>query len=59
MTDEMRELVDAFGYGLDDLRWFTDQRDEVGVPALRRAARDHRRVIKPGYAALLAPGTDR
>ena len=30
-----------------------DQRDEVGVPAVRRAARDHRTTsIKPGYAAL-------
>ena len=38
MTDEMWALVEAFGYTLDDLRWFTDQRDEVGVPALRRAA---------------------
>ena len=23
MTDEMCALVEAFGYGLDDLRWFT------------------------------------
>ena len=52
MTDEMHALVEAFGYGLDDLRWFTinamksaflpfDERlaiiDEVDQARVRRA----------------------
>ena len=40
---EMQLLVDEAGWTLEDLRWVDDQRDEVGVPALRRAAGDHRR----------------
>ena len=48
MTREMAALVEAFGYGLADLRWFTDQRDEVGVPAVRRAAGDDRRGDQAG-----------
>ena len=62
MTEEMCALVEAFGYGLADLRVVHRQRDEVGVPALRRAARAHRpSVIKPGYAALRlsSPSTGR
>ena len=47
MTDEIVALVEAFGYGFDDLRVVHHQRDEVGVPALRRAAGDHR----PGHQA--------
>ena len=54
MTDEMGALVEAFGYGLDDLRWFTinamksaflpfDERlaiiDEVDQARVRRARR--------------------
>ena len=36
------------GWTLDDLRWVDHQRDEVGVPAVRRAARDHRRRRQAG-----------
>ena len=42
MTDEMTALVEAFGYGLERPAVVHDQRDEVGVPAVRRAARAHR-----------------
>jgi adenosine deaminase len=52
MTHEMAALVDAFGYGIDDLQWFT-------VNAMKSAFLrfDHRleiidTVIKPGYAVL-------
>jgi adenosine deaminase len=52
MTHEMSSLVDAFGYDLHDLRWFT-------INAMKSAFLpfDERldlidRVIKPGYAAL-------
>ena len=43
MTDEMCALVEAFGYDARRPALVHDQRDEVGVPAVRRAARDHRR----------------
>lgn len=52
LTREFTELVDAFGYGLDDLQWFT-------VNAVKSAFLPHDErlalisdVIKPGYAAL-------
>ena len=48
MTDEMYALVEAFGYGARRPALVHDQRDEVGVPALRRAARDHRRRDQAG-----------
>ena len=53
MTREMTLLSEAFGYGLNDLQWFT-------VNAMKSAfiSYDQRldlinRVIKPGYAALI------
>ena len=59
MTDEMANLVDAFGYTMADLRWFTDQRDEVGLPALRRAAladrRDHQAGVRRARSLTLRP----
>jgi adenosine deaminase len=54
MTDEMSALVDAFGYGLDDLRWFTiNAMKSAFLPFDERLAiiQD---VVKPGYAALAA-----
>ena len=59
MTDEMFSLVEAFGYGLDDLRWFT-------INAMKSAFLpfDERldlidRVIKPEYAELAPSPADR
>ena len=53
MTEEMTALVEAFGYDLDGPALVHHQRDEVGVPAVRRAAGDHRRRrSSPGYAEL-------
>ena len=43
MTEEMAALVEAFGYGLDDLRWFTINAMKSAFLPVRRAARDHRR----------------
>jgi len=52
MTDEMTALVEAFGYGLDDLRWFTiNAMKSAFLPFDERLAIIDD-VIKPGYAAL-------
>ena len=54
MTDEMAALVEAFGYGLEDLRWFTiNAMKSAFLPFDERLALIDR-VIKPGYAALIA-----
>ncbi len=52
MSHEMASLVEAFGYGLDDLRWFTiNAMKSAFLPFDERLAliEEH---IKPGYAAL-------
>jgi adenosine deaminase len=52
MTAEMTSLVEAFGYGLDDLRWFTvNAMKSAFLPFDERLALIDE-VIKPGYAAL-------
>src|SRR5688500_3147033 len=52
MTDEMSGLVEAFGYTLDDLRWFTiNAMKSAFLPFDERLAIIND-VIKPGYAAL-------
>lgn len=52
MTDEMFALVEAFGYGLDDLRWFTiNAMKSAFLPFDERLAIIED-VVKPGYAAL-------
>jgi len=54
MTDEMASLVEAFGYGLDDLRWFTiNAMKSAFLPFDERLAIIDG-VVKPGYAALAA-----
>jgi len=54
MTDEMTALVDAFGYGLDDLQWFTiNAMKSAFWPFDERLALIDE-VIKPGYAAARA-----
>ena len=57
MTDEMAKLVDAFGYGMDDVRWFTiNAMKSAFLPFDERLAIIEQ-VIKPGYAELmLTPG---
>jgi adenosine deaminase len=59
MTREMDLLSDAFGYGLDDLQWFTlNAMKSAFIPFDERLAIINER-IKPGYAALRAVLADR
>jgi adenosine deaminase len=52
MTHEMTELVDAFGYTMADLRWFTiNAMKSAFLPFDERLAIIDT-IIKPGYAAL-------
>ncbi|WP_406298297.1 adenosine deaminase [Embleya sp. NBC_00888] len=52
MTREFEHLVEAFGYGLDDLLWFTvNAMKSAFLPFDERLAMINE-VIKPGYAAL-------
>ncbi|MFC6284967.1 adenosine deaminase [Nocardioides sp. GCM10027113] len=54
MTEEMWSLVQAFGYGLEDLRWFTiNAMKSAFLPFDERLAIIDE-VVKPGYAGLLA-----
>lgn len=53
MTDEMWSLVEAFGYTLEDLRWFTiNAMKSAFLPFDERLAIIDG-VVKPGYAALI------
>ena len=55
MTDEMANLVDAFGYTMDDLRWFTiNAMKSAFLPFDERLALIDE-IIKPGYAELMVP----
>jgi adenosine deaminase len=52
MTGEMTKLVDAFGYGMDDLRWFTlNAMKSAFLPFDERLALIDEQ-IKPAYAVL-------
>jgi adenosine deaminase len=52
MSREFAQLQDAFGYGLDDFRWFTvNAMKSAFIPFDERLALIND-VIKPGYAAL-------
>jgi len=56
MSREMALLVEAFGYDWADLQWFTvNAMKSAFLPFDERLALIND-VIKPGYAALLAPG---
>jgi adenosine deaminase len=52
MTREMAALSEAFGYGLDDLRWFTVNAMKSAFLRFDERLRIIDQVIKPGYAAL-------
>ena len=52
MGTEFEKLVDAFGYGIDDLQWFTiNALKSAFIPFDERLAIIND-VVKPGYAAL-------
>ena len=58
MTDEMWGLVEAFGYTLEDLRWFTiNAMKSAFLPFDERLAIIDD-VVKPGYAALIDAGAE-
>jgi adenosine deaminase len=52
MTHEMTALADAFGYGLDDLQWFSVNAMKSAFLRFDERLRIINDVIKPGYAAL-------
>ncbi len=52
MTQEFEHLADTFGYGLDEMEWFTvNAMKSAFIPFDERAALIHQ-VIRPGYAEL-------
>ena len=53
MTDEMWSLVEAFGYGLPDLRWFTINAMKSAFLPFDERLEIIERIIKPEYAALI------
>ncbi|HYI63047.1 MAG TPA: adenosine deaminase [Acidimicrobiales bacterium] len=56
MSREMAQLVDAFGYGWDDLEWLTLNAMKSAFWPFDRRLRIINERIKPGYAALRASG---
>lgn len=56
LTDEMVNLVDAFGYGWDDLEWLTLNAMKSSFWPFDRRLRIINERIKPGYASLKAAG---
>jgi adenosine deaminase len=55
MSREMELLSEAFGYDLDDMRWFTINAMKSAFYPFDRRLDLIERVIKPGYAALALP----
>jgi adenosine deaminase len=56
MTSEMSALVDAFGYGWEDLRWLTVNAMKSSFLPFDERLAVIERTVKPGYAALAAGG---
>lgn len=54
MTDEFCALIDAFGYGLDDLEWFTINAMKSAFLPFDERLDIISRIIKPEYAAMAA-----
>lgn len=54
LSDEFANLCHAFGYGWDDLQWFTVNAMKSSFWPFDRRLRLINEVIKPGYAALRA-----
>ncbi|MFL6073373.1 MAG: adenosine deaminase [Mycobacteriales bacterium] len=52
MTKEMTQLVECFGYGWADLRWFTINAMKSAFVPFDQRLRLINEVIKPGYAVL-------
>ncbi len=56
MTEEMHKLVEAFGYGWDDLEWLTLNAMKSAFWPFDKRLRIINERIKPGYAAMRASG---
>lgn len=56
MSEEMHKLVEAFGYGWDDLEWLTLNAMKSAFWPFDKRLRIINERIKPGYAALRASG---
>ena len=56
LTSEMAALVEAFGYGWDELEWFTLNAMKSSFWPFDQRLRIINEQIKPGYAALRAAG---
>ncbi len=56
LTSEMAALVDAFGYGWDELEWFTLNAMKSSFWPFDQRLRIINEQIKPGYASLRAAG---
>jgi adenosine deaminase len=54
VSSEMAALVEAFGYGWDDLRWLTINAMKSAFLPFDQRLRIIDDVVKPGYAALMA-----
>jgi adenosine deaminase len=54
MSKEMRQVVDAFGWGLDDLEWVTINAMKSAFAPFPERLDLINTVIKPGYAAARA-----
>ena len=54
MTDEFCALIDAFGYGLNDLEWFTINAMKSAFLPFDERLDIISRIIKPEYAAMAA-----
>ena len=54
VSSEMAALVDAFGYGWDDLRWLTINAMKSAFIPFDQRLRIIDEVVKPGYAAMRA-----
>ena len=55
MSREMQLLSEAFGFDIDDMRWFTVNAMKSAFYPFDRRLDLIERVIKPGYAALALP----
>ena len=56
MTSEMAALVDAFGYGWDEVEWFTLNAMKSSFWPFDQRLRIINEQIKPAYAQLRAAG---
>lgn len=59
MSREMALLSEAFGYGLDDMQWFTVNAMKSAFIPFDERLRTINEVIKPGYAELRSELADR